>query len=286
MKTKLILLAIALATTAGVASAGGSLDGAIAAFEKADYRAAIDLATKAEAEDDALAPRARYLAGECHLALGEAEAAEKAFRRVVELRPEAVPAWSGIARALLRQKKTKEAREAATRAVELDAKDAEAQRTLGEAYLAEKNEAAAKKPLEAAYKLDRKDPRTVRALFEYHFRGDRIDKAAAIAQKLSKDVAQHPMGWFLRGVAADRAGDDDEAIAHYEKAIALDDTFIDAHKNLAILCTAKNPLYRNKERTDKALAHYERYFALGGEDPELERVYKTIKSFLAQSGGR
>lgn len=38
--------------------------------------------------------------------------------------------------------------------------------------------------------------------------------------------------------------------------------------------------YSIKERVDKSLAHYERYFALGGKDPELESAYRSMKSFL------
>ena len=94
-----------------------------------------------------------------------------------------------------------------------------------------------------------------------------------MAETLVKLMPKHPMGYFLRGVALDRGGKADDAIAAYEAAIARDGTFIDAHKNLAILCTTQNPMYSNKERTQKALKHYERYFELGGEDEELQQIY-------------
>jgi tetratricopeptide (TPR) repeat protein len=81
-------------------------------------------------------------------------------------------------------------------------------------------------------------------------------------------------------MVADNNEKDEDAIDAYEKAIALDDAFLDAHKNLAILCTARNPMYSNKARTEKAFKHYARYFELGGNDPELEQVYKTIKEVL------
>ncbi|MCI0587577.1 MAG: tetratricopeptide repeat protein, partial [Planctomycetes bacterium] len=76
------------------------------------------------------------------------------------------------------------------------------------------------------------------------------------------------MGPFLRGLALDRLGKGREAIEAYEAALARDPKFLDAHKNLAILCHTRNPTYQDRARTEKAMAHYERYFALGGADAE------------------
>ena len=60
--------------------------------------------------------------------------------------------------------------------------------------------------------------------------------------------------------------------------------FIDAHKNLAILCIAQNPLYKDKVRTDKALRHFKRYFELGGNDEQVRRIYGTLLQFLKRPG--
>ena len=72
----------------------------------------------------------------------------------------------------------------------------------------------------------------------------------------------------------------DDAIASYEAAAKLDDTFLDAHKNLAILCIAQNPLYTNQERTGKAMKHFERYFALGGRDAQVKQIWETLQQFI------
>jgi len=74
---------------------------------------------------------------------------------------------------------------------------------------------------------------------------------------------------------------EDEA---YDKALALDEKFLDAHKNLAILCHTMSNRYRNVERIKKSMHHYERYFALGGHDPKLEQTYRTTRSFLESQG--
>ncbi len=277
------LLLISMTTTV---LAKGPLDEALKSLQGAEYRAAIDLAEKVAATNEAERARARYIVGEARFGLGEFVEAEKAFRAVIELRPEAVPAHTGVARALLRQGKAADAEAAANKAIALDAKDAESLRTLGEALLEQGKDREARKPLAAAYKINRKDPLNARALFNYHVKGERLPKAKSVADRLAKDRRGHPMGWFLKGIYLDRSGKDEEAIKAYEKAIEIDDTYIDAHKNLAILCTAKNPLYRNLERTKKALAHYKRYFELGGKDPELKQLYTTIDSFLSRMNNR
>ena len=106
------------------------------------------------------------------------------------------------------------------------------------------------------------------------------------AKKLVKSRPDHPMGYFLLGLVLDREGEEKQAIAAYELAIEKDGKFLDAHKNLAILCHTANPLYQNKVRTKKALEHYALYFELGGKDPELERSYLQMKGFLESMGGR
>jgi tetratricopeptide (TPR) repeat protein len=88
------------------------------------------------------------------------------------------------------------------------------------------------------------------------------------------------MGPFLEGLGLERLSKDDEAIAAYEQALVRDDRFLDAHKNLAILCHTMSRTYSDAARTQKAKEHYERYFALGGADPQLRTMYDTLKRFF------
>jgi len=80
----------------------------------------------------------------------------------------------------------------------------------------------------------------------------------------------------------ERDGEDEQAIAEYQRSIELDPTFIDAHKNLAILCHTLSNTYRVKERVNLAYEHYERYFALGGKDPDLRAMYNDLLSYKDQ----
>ena len=88
------------------------------------------------------------------------------------------------------------------------------------------------------------------------------------------------MGDFLVGLALDRQDKDDDAIAAYERALAKDDHFLDAHKDLAILCHVKSNTYQDQVRVKKAFEHYERYFALGGADERLKQMYATMKAYF------
>jgi tetratricopeptide (TPR) repeat protein len=95
------------------------------------------------------------------------------------------------------------------------------------------------------------------------------------------------MGHFLAGYVLDKQKKIKDAIEEYEKALAKDDKFIDAHKNLAILCVSQNPNYQDKDKTKKALDHFKRYFELGGKDDALKQTYEQIKSFIeGQRGGK
>jgi len=264
---------------------GTPLEKAMDAFRKGEYGDAVVEAMEVPASDP-LYPKAQLLMGEAHLALEEWENAEKAFRLVLKSKPDAVPALAGLGRALTGLEKHTAAMEVLRKAVRLDPKDVGARRRLGEGLAAQGKPQDARKELEQASKIDPKDPLTARVLVEVLVKAGDVGDAAKAAEGLRAADPRSAMGDFLRGLVHDRNGSAKEAIASYEAAIAKDPKFLDAHKNLAILCVADNPAYRDRERTDKALAHFEKYFELGGKDEELRKVYDTMKSFLgSQKGG-
>jgi tetratricopeptide (TPR) repeat protein len=274
-------LCILLLAAAGSATAGEAtpLDDALAAFEAGDYAKAAEAAEAVPAEDPESA-RARYVAGEARLVLGDAAKAEEWFRFVLERKPKAGPALVGLGRALTAQAKHEEAEKRLREAVAADAKDATAHRALGELLTAVDRLDEAKKALQAAQKLAPDDPFTARALVVALVKTDAIGAAEKTAAKLTKAMPKHPMGPFLEALVLEKRGKDDEAIEKYEAALARDEKFLDAHKNLAILCHTKNPLYQNAERTKKAMEHYARYFELGGADATLRQTYETLKGFV------
>ena len=258
---------------------GALLQQALDAFKKGKYRETVKLASKVptEAPDHA---KARYLAGEAYLKLEGPKEAEKAFRDVLALRPKAVPAMVGLGRAREAQDDLEEAEKLYRAAIKADAKDASARRALGELQFRQEKFGKARATLRAAYKLAPTDPFCARMLFQVLMQSGDVKGAEKIAKKLIKTKPGHPMGYFLMAVLMERKRKVNDAAELYEKALALDERFLDAHKNLAILLHTNNPEYKDRQMLKDALEHYESYFMLGGQDKELRNTWRQLKRFV------
>ena len=261
----------------------GLVDKALAAFKSADYATVISTAGQVASDAPDYA-KAQYLIGEAQLLLGKPEEAERAFKAVLAAHAESQPGRVGLGRALAAENKLEDAEAELRKAVAADAKDAQAHRALGDVLARRENLKEARSELVDAYKLAPKDPWVARSYVELLVRLKDDKEATRVAKAVTKARPEHPMGPFLEGVVLERTNDVDGAIKAYEAALAIDDTFLDAHKNLAILCHTMSATYSIKARVDKSLAHYERYFALGGKDPELESAYRQMKAFLEPEG--
>lgn len=283
MRTPPVLAYAVLSAAAVFALAGDPLADAMDAYRRGEYAKVVELASSVKA-DDAARPKAAYLAGEAELLLEKWDDAAKDFGEILAKKPDNVPALVGLGRAQTGKGSADEAIVTLEKAVKLDAKDVAARRSLGEARLAKGDLDKAKTDLEAATKLDPKDPLSARSLVETHIRAEKFDAAGKEAERLAKAVPESAMGHFLKGLVLDRKGETKDAIDAYEKAIAKDDRFLDAHKNLAILCVAQSNTYQDRARVKKAFEHFQRYFDLGGKDAELKETYQTIKDVLAQYG--
>src|SRR5258706_9763113 len=257
-----LLLAAGLAR-AGDSAPAASLDPAVAAFKEGDYAKAADAAAKVPAEDP-LYPKAQYLLGECRLAQGDALEAEKAFRAGLEKKPESAPLLTGFGRALTARGAPDEGMKELQKALKIDPKDPVVHRALGECLAAQGKAADARKELEEAVKLDPKDPLTARSLVEALVKANDLAAAGKAADAHKAADPKGAMGDFLRGLVADRSNKGKDAIEAYEAALVKDPKFLDAHKNLAILCVTDNPGYTNKERTQSAMEHFAKYFRLPG----------------------
>ncbi len=268
---------------AAAVAADGGLDAAVKAFEAGRWKEAAE-AARAVPDTDADHAKAQYLLGECELVLGDAAAAETAFQAVLERRPDAVPAQVGLARSLVIQGKGEDALARLEKTLEAAPKDVDALRVQGEAYLALGRTKKAIDVLVKANHAAKDDVMAARALVEAYLQAEDEGRAERVAKRLKKARPKHPMGPFLLALVLEKKGDEDEAIDAYEEALKRDDNFLDAHKNLAILCHTMSHDYQDQERVKKAMEHYERYFALGGHDPELEQAYRTTRSFLESRG--
>lgn len=277
----LVLASLALAPSIARAQ---SVDQALAAFKGGEWKKAIETA-QAVPVDAKDRPRADYLIGETQLVLGDAAAAEAAFRRVLEKRPEAVPAKTGLGRALTLRDDFDGAESALQEALKLDAKDPAIKAALGELHARAKKLDVARAELAEAYALDPKNPMIARSYCDALWAANDDENATRVAQSLIKALPKHPMGPFLQAIEQERTGKDNKAIELYQAALALDPNFLDAHKNLAILCHTRNPMYQDGKRTDLAFEHYAKYFELGGKDDELARNFEMLQSTFEQYFG-
>ena len=277
-----------LATLPGLFAAfvlgGTPLEEATRAFQAGEYAKVLELAAAPGASTDA--PRLTYLAGEAQLALGAPTEAEKSFRSVLAARPKAVPAQVGLARALMALLRFDEAGPILESALAAEPKDVGALVARGLLLSNTGKSDEAKQALEAAWGLDPKGPLTTRGYVEVLLRADDVPGASLVAEKFMGSRPDHPLGPFLFAWTLERDGEDEQALAQYQAALKLDPSFVDAHKNLAILCHTLSNTYKVRERVLLAYEHYERYFALGGKDPELERMYKDLLSFKEQILGQ
>ena len=256
-----------------------AVDDIVQRIEEGKLVDALDAAKAVPAEDPSFL-RARYLAGEVNLILGDAAEAEAAFREVLGKKEQAAPALSGLGRALLAEGKAEEAVEPLSKAVAADPKAAKAKAWLGLARARAGKAAEGRKEIGVASKADPGDAEVARVAVTERIEANDADGAMSAALAFSKAKKDHPMAPFLVAFVSDKAGRFAEAITGYEKAIALDAGFLDAHKNLAILCIAQNPVYTDAKRTAKAMKHFEAYERLGGRDASVLQVYGQLKSFL------
>jgi tetratricopeptide (TPR) repeat protein len=284
------LAAVMLLAAAGAARAAGPVDDALAAFRAGEYEKAVTIAS-AVPEADPARVKALYVVGEAELARKRWDDAAKAFEAVLASKKDSVPALTGLGRAQAGRGERDASEKTLRRACELDAKDPLPRRALGETLLAADRTDDALRELEAAWKLDGKDPLTARALVEALLRKGSVDAASKTANAFAATAPKSATAWFLKGLVLDRKGEADDAIDAYEKAVAADDRFLDAHRNLAVLLTTSNSLYADPSKVERACAHAQKYVDLGGEDARLKELLDQIRGFLEQmkeggGGGR
>jgi Flp pilus assembly protein TadD len=161
------------------------------------------------------------------------EAAAK-YQMIIDKYPESLYAWSNLGVVRSQEGKLEEARKALQQAVKLSPNDAFSYRNLGIVY----------------YQLNQND---------------------AAIDALERSIALDPNNVYSHdylGCACSQKGWQEVAEKEFTKAIEIDDSFPDAHYNLAIVYAMQKP-----PALEMARRHYKRALELGlPKDPRLEKL--------------
>lgn len=144
--------------------------------------------------------------------------------------------------------------------------DDRAHRGLAEAYWKRGQKASAIEHMEKAVELSASDPRLVGRLGEMYLELGQLsdaEKQSEIALASQRDSAEI---WTLRGNCLHQKGNDEEALAAYHRALAIQPDYVDAKLQVAELYLASN-------QYDRILATLDQFDPVGDESATPTRVH-------------
>lgn len=139
---------------------------------------------------------------------GEAAASLESYKLRAEIR--------------LQQKQWAQAGEVLQKALGLAPRDAELHARLGRVWLEKRDFPAAERELRQALQLDRNWTDALRDLVAVYYLGERYQATLQILDELDRRETPGAGSWFIRATCYDRLGRKAEAVAAYEKFVALD----------------------------------------------------------------
>lgn len=161
------------------------------------------------------------------------------------------------------------------RVVHLDPKNVGAMTRLGVAKMASGETQEAFDDLEAASKLDEGSVEADIALIMAHLRRGELDKALAVQATLERKQPDNPQTYNLKGGVLLAKKDLSGAKAAFEKALALQPTFLPAVVNLVRIDLAE-------KRPDDAKKRFESVIA---KDSKIAQAYLGLAELQAATGG-
>ena len=154
---------------------------------------------------------------------GKYEDAAAELNRAETLGVASTPAMKLRASLLIHGHRIDDAIAVATKIVELEPKDSAWHARLGRLYLEKRDFPAAERELLAALRLNPKLTDAVRDLAAVYYLGEKYESALRVQDELARRETPNAGWWFIRGVCYDKLHQLPEAIAAYEKFLALDE---------------------------------------------------------------
>ncbi|MEW5879412.1 MAG: XrtA/PEP-CTERM system TPR-repeat protein PrsT [Pseudomonadota bacterium] len=161
-----------------------------------------------------------------------------------------------------------------TSAASSDAQKVAARTRLGQIALATGRTETGIRELEAASELDAGQYQADLVLIVGHLRSNRTDRALEAARNLEKKQPDNPLSHHVLGVVHAARKDGAAARRSFEKALALQPSYLPAAQGLASLDVAER-----KPGAAKA-----RYEAMIAADPKNEQIYIALADLLARTG--
>lgn len=238
----------------------------LAARDVAGAQTLADEAGKAAPLDElALRVRAR-----CADAAGRPADAVRLLDDAIDARPGSVRPYVDKAFLLLRERIVKEARKVAAEARRRDPDDVDVQVVLGALEEEDLDWSTAERAYRNVLRLAPDHVLAHRLLAGVSFQLGRLDQAdEAAAWVLARDEKDAP-SWFVRGRVAYKRDRFDDALAHFDRALAADPTYGLAH-------CGKGWVYEQQDRNDDARKAYEAAIAA---DPRLPLPHRDLGEVL------
>lgn len=255
-------------------------ENAVRLFGRADYAAAvIELRNVLQADPDHLP--ARLLIGRAYLRLGHAESAESALRRARELGIDDDHVLGPLALAFLMQGKYEEllteiptgGRSLASRADVLVAR--------GMAFLELRQWQEAERSFIDAGELMPSDPAPVIGRVRVMLTQGRRDEAEALvdaARDVLFDGGLEAWFWYVKGEARRLSGDAEAAVAHYDRALAVNPDHL-----AAMVGRAAARIDTGDDHG--ALADLERAYELMPNEPQVAYLYAMMQAEAGDAAG-
>lgn len=100
-----------------------------------------------------------------------------------------------------------------------------------------------------------------------------LEQSIAMLQKALTKIDFDPRVWDLMGLAYWRKGDEENALAHYRRALALDPEFAKTHSNIGALYFSKSMKTQNRTDYAQAMEHFKKAIEY---DPNFVVAYRGL----------
>lgn len=205
-------------------------------------------------------PEPHFNLGSALLKSGHYGRAKAAFEQALARNPDHVPAWNNLGTALSEEGDSKGALQAYQKAFEKNPSHVGAMHNAANLLLQEGQLPEARQLYERALGLDSTHVGSLLGLTQCLLDLEQNKTAVELAGR-AVQAHDDPRLWNVLGLALARCEQFDLAIDAYEKAVALDESFADAHNNLASTFVVT-------EQAQRAEAHFKLALELNPEHPE------------------